>query len=284
MLNGEFDKAEGIYKELLKLNPGINLAPVYYFLGKIYREKHDYVLARKYYYLAADTGSKRPSRAQNEAIKRIAVEHKVSFVDTFSSFEKTADNALIGYNLFGDAHHPNLKGYILLAGGFAEELGKIYNVKPAREKPSEEEIKNYFGFDNDDMFVVYMHNIKWLLAEASKDVYRRDSIERAKYYLAKAKENYESSPSINKKYDIELSWLMIAALSRDLKGVTYWLKRGEFLTKNRYMIETKNDFFNSWLKNTLFEVELPEDIKKELNKGRQRQDQYSNDKVEYIIP
>lgn len=293
VLKGDLDKAQNVYEQLINLNHKTVLSPVYYFLGKIYEAKGDYAIARNNYYLAADTGSVRlqkPTSKQNEIIKMAGIEYKAGFVDALSIFEENSKNGLIGYNLCGDAHHPNLKGYILLAKGFARELGDIYGNKPERTDLSEKEVTEHFNFTDDDIFYVYTHNLKWLLAETSGDIYRKESIERARYYLEQAIKNYELNPSGEKKTDIELSRLMIAAVSRDLKGVIYWLEKGEFLTKNRTvffttnnnMIQT-NNWFTSWLRYTLCELDLPDAIIKELGADLKEHERLKNNRLDYVI-
>ena len=73
--------------------------------------------------------SKRPIPEKNEIIRKIAHENEnISFVPLVEAFKKEGGE-LLGYNLFEDAHHPNIQGMMIIANQFLRLLKRDRNVK-----------------------------------------------------------------------------------------------------------------------------------------------------------
>ncbi len=98
----------------------------------------------------------------NDLIRASAIDNRdVVLVDTFSNFEEVVGDELIGYNLMSDAHHPNIKGYGLIAKGFASAIAEKLNTPLIYPNPSEEDIKEYLTFDEGDLFDSLIYNVLW---------------------------------------------------------------------------------------------------------------------------
>lgn len=244
---GNFKKAMDIYEGILEQSSYIP-PHLYYHLASCYRNLGFYERAREYYLEAIDNGAaNRPIRAQNDVIRKSARKYNIGLVDSAERFENNSPNGLVGYNLFMDPHHPNLKGYILLAKGFISGLEKIMSIKVLVSNPSQEDVIKYFHFDTEDYFSAYVSLTGWFCGEASHFNPRREMLKMAEFYLKKAELIHPNRP--------EVFWghLMISVLKKKKEEAVYWLNKGEFLEQNKAMLRK-----TSWMKNLFEELHLPD--------------------------
>jgi len=165
----------------------------------------------------------------------------VGLVDSIKDFEENSPHGLLGYNLLIDAHHPNLKGYILLARGFAKRIEEMYGQKIVRDNLTEEEILSHFDFTKDELFKVYISRCKWLIAFGSMDVDKEENLNMAEHFLMKAKEIDKNNK------EIALLYFVLSLLRDDREEALYWLEKGKLSTEqgnlfqgNEWILEKPN--------------------------------------------
>ncbi|MCX5778657.1 MAG: hypothetical protein NTU66_05520 [Elusimicrobia bacterium] len=263
--SGALQEAEKVYNQMENIR-GIAYDHVFFRHGRVLAKMLRYNEARESFFKMADSGSNlRPSRYQNTVINKLAVRYGAEYVDAVRAFTDAASHGLIGYNLFIDAHHPNLAGYIVLSNAFAARIAISYQVPINRPIISEQDVVHHFSFTRDDWFKVYISRAQWLLAEASEDSDRAASIKRAQYYVATAEDIWRASNYDEKnRLDLYLTKLMVAVISKDSAEVIKWLNRGEFLTKSKSVLNGKTDFFKVWIKNCLMLVDVPQEVIKDI--------------------
>lgn len=139
-------------------------AETYFRLGKIYQHLGFVDDAWTSYRNAVDL-DRMPMRAlssQNNFIRSLSREKIVYVVDAEEYLRKNAEDGLIGYNLMIDGHHPNLKGYLLLAELFTSAIQKIY--PSARfETFSEPETKKLITPTTNDYDSALLDRAEWLI-------------------------------------------------------------------------------------------------------------------------
>ncbi|MBI5239101.1 MAG: tetratricopeptide repeat protein [Elusimicrobia bacterium] len=126
-----------------------------YRAAKCWQALGRYDQAREGFWRAAEGDADlrfwRPSRAQNDLLRRIASESGAVLSDAARLFEESAPHGLLGAEFFMDFHHPNLRGYHLLARGFAEALGTALGERPEGAGWDEEELRRRFSLDDDSL-------------------------------------------------------------------------------------------------------------------------------------
>ena len=256
---GEFKTAMGIYENIVEK---FNTRPlqIYHHLGKCYEGLQIYDKAREYYWKAIDAGDPaRPNHWRNKAIIDLAKEYNIGLVDALKIFEDNSPYGLIGYNLFVDAHHPNLEGYILLGSGFTKEMEKLLGEKAERQIVTGEEILNHFDFKAADFFEVYMWGVWWLCLESVPVCDREERLKIAEYYLKKAEE-------IKITPEIYFWYFILASLRNDKEKTLYWLEKGKLLTENRVVFYGRREMFKMFKRFGILEDVLPENISNEIIK------------------
>ena len=248
----------GKYAEALEVLQSIAAKPlpspahVYYHMGKCYQGLGRYDQAREYYWKAMDVGDqRRTNRWQNEVIRRLASEYGVDLLDAAALFEAHARHGLPGYDLFMDAHHPNLEGYILLAQGFARELEKMLNEKIVHPVVTPEMLETQFDFGEEDLYSVYTSQVGWLIGHATLVRDREERLKAAEDFLRKAEEIHRETP------DIYFFHFFIEVLKEDREEAMRWLEKGDLLGKNKSVF-----WDNRWMFKVLnlSETVLPEHV------------------------
>lgn len=225
--SGDFAAAIEIYERILG-TMDVNLAHVYYHLGKCYRAVGMQDQAKEYFWKAVDVGDpRRPNRWQNEVIRRLAREYDIELSDSSSIFEEDSPDEIPGDNLFVDAHHPNLRGYILMARGFAREMEKVTGERIARPDVTPEEIMEHFGFGDKDLFGVFIDRSGWFIGHATLVHDKEERLRKAEYFLQRAEEFDRDNTNIY------FFHFFIALLREDREEALYWLDRGKLLSDNR---------------------------------------------------
>lgn len=161
----------------------------YYKKGAAYLKQNNTDSINKYFQLAVDLDySIRPSTFKNEFIMDIAKKYKIQTIDPYSLFLKKSNNILPGYNLFMDAHHPNLEGYILISQLFVEKIETIYNIKKTNYLDVEK-VEKVFQLDTKFYDEANLNTAAWHISESFYSLYYEDRIEKARQYLNKIQNN-----------------------------------------------------------------------------------------------
>lgn len=198
-----------VYKELLK-EQRYDPSYIYYRMAKVFEIRHDYNKARDYYWKSVeDHDSTRPNLWQNYAIRELALKHDVALNDTLANFEKASPNAILGYELFRDAHHPDIQGYIIMSNGFSEKISEIYSQGISRKDLLPKELFRHFGYFKRDFFDSYISSARWFIMKARDANFPGTLYSRAFHYLARAEERINNDPEI-------FFWrFLVALLSND---------------------------------------------------------------------
>jgi tetratricopeptide (TPR) repeat protein len=72
----------------------------------------------------------RATRAQNEIVRRLAVEYALPLVDVVRTLRDTTTRGLTGNETHSDGHHPNLQGHLAIARLFVEVLAPGASAVP----------------------------------------------------------------------------------------------------------------------------------------------------------
>ncbi len=119
---------------------------------------------------------------KNKIIEQVCKEEAAELVKTYDVFSDSSDHKLIGYNLINDAHHPNLKGYCLMANEVAKCLSAVYGldiVKPINS----ENVSQDFELDSAFYAGVYFKLAEWFLFEVFETKVRENRIDRLRLYI-----------------------------------------------------------------------------------------------------
>jgi tetratricopeptide (TPR) repeat protein len=131
-----------------------------YRTAKCWQALGRYDQARECYWQAVEEDPKwrfwRPTRAQNDLVRRIATDTGALLADSAALFQRSSPHGLQGAELFMDFHHPDLRGYQLLAAGFSEALGPAVGQRPQGRDWSEDELRRRFGIDDDELFASWL--------------------------------------------------------------------------------------------------------------------------------
>jgi hypothetical protein len=152
--------------------------------------------AKALFWQAIDQGrTERPTTAQDEAVRRAVLRGGAALSDTRAIFEAASPQGLPGGELFMDAHHPSLRGYILLAQGFARQVSRLLDSPLPRPELSEAEIKKELGFLPIDEHNVAVTRFLWFCAEARLRADNEESLLAAQRYLRLAEQGPGASHS-----------------------------------------------------------------------------------------
>lgn len=224
---GNIGKAVKTYEDIQKKRPG-GLPYVYYRLGNCYEELGAHAEARENYWKALeDSDQLRPNLLQNRTIRRLAEEKKIELADVKKAFEEESPHGLMGYNLFIDAHHPNIRGYIIMAREFAKKIKAVTGCDIRNTEVTRQAVIKDFKFSDADLFRVYISRVQWFCSIAENGNEREERLKRAEYYLDKAVELDPDNPLVY------LWRFMLASFRKDEEKAMYWLEKGKLLTANR---------------------------------------------------
>jgi tetratricopeptide (TPR) repeat protein len=116
----------------------------------------------------------RAKRRHNEVVRRVGEEHGAVVVDAVARFSGASRHGLIGESLFSDGHHPNLRGHLLLAEGFAEALAARFDAPVVRRFDGEEALRA--AFPRDDPALPFLHSGLWLLGVSLRHPWAEDRL------------------------------------------------------------------------------------------------------------
>jgi hypothetical protein len=132
----------------------------------------------------------RPTDEQDQVIRRLARRDGAALADTRALFAAQAAYGIPGDDLFMDAHHPNLRGHILLARSFASQISRILGAPVVRGDPSEAEVRREFDFSDRDLAFVYATRFLWFCGESSHRADPAQPLRSARRYLGLAERGY----------------------------------------------------------------------------------------------
>ncbi|OGS13716.1 MAG: hypothetical protein A2285_01275 [Elusimicrobia bacterium RIFOXYA12_FULL_57_11] len=264
---GRWKEAADLYAGLLVVSHG--QPELHYRLGVCLAKRGRAREAAAHFLRVADYGQqKRPTSIQNDTIRRVAASQGARLVETAELFERASPGGLVGYNLFLDAHHPNLAGYLLLAGSFSAGVSELTGIKPRRSAPTEREMLAAFPFSDDELFEVHASRVKWFCANSTMSTAPEQLIRKAEEHAAAAE---ALAGRLGKSRGLELKVcflkLLISAARRDTGGVRFWLERGDFLGRNSGFIKAGNADYDSWVRGMLVYSGLPEALYLDLPAG-----------------
>jgi tetratricopeptide (TPR) repeat protein len=144
---GDWRAASGTYGELLRLCP--QFAEAHYRLGQC-REAlgaHEEAWLSFLDAVAQDGMPIRALPSQNERIRELGRSGRAHVVDAVEALHLASPEGRIGFNLMVDGHHPNERGYAIIAELMATKILEISSVPSAQlDVPDERELEAHFGW------------------------------------------------------------------------------------------------------------------------------------------
>jgi len=126
---------------------------ILYRIGKIFEKQNKIKEAKKVYLNAIEYNyDTRPTRYQNNVIKKLAAKYNIPVTDIFEKLNNSDE--IVGYNFFVDNIHPNIKLHELIAEGFIELLSKKYQLS-INKNLTEEVILKMVEFNEQDLFALH---------------------------------------------------------------------------------------------------------------------------------
>lgn len=229
MLEGSkmYNEALELYQEIENKYDDDNDSYIKYKIGKCYENLKEFTKAKEYYWMAVEKRDpRRPNFWQNKLIEDLSKEYNIGFADTYRYYEQATPNGLIGYNLIMDAHHPNLKGYILMAQAFADELERITGETIKRGNPTETDIIRYFKFNSGNEFDVYFSRFLWLCGHSEFAAEPEERIKKAEEYMEKAKDLFPDDPRVS------LGYFIFETINGNKDKAFEWIRNGQLFTEN----------------------------------------------------
>lgn len=180
-----------INHSLPKTIPFIN-----YKIGKCLLNMNRSEEARFYFTQAIDSGiSWVPATWKSDAIRETALANNAYLIEPLPVFEKLSSRGITDYELFMDAHHPNIKGYQVLADEFGKAIARIYHI-PDKKDCTSEQILNSFNIQNSDECTFYLRSAIWHICLCSATNEPAERIISASDFLEKARQVDPTNPEI----------------------------------------------------------------------------------------
>lgn len=278
ILNKEYNNAFRKCNALLAKYNSEDVSQVWYRIGKIYEGQNRVKEANEAYLNAVEYGrDARPTRHQNEIIKKLSIKYNIQILDIFDDLLHS--NKIIGYEYFIDKIHPNIKFNIMIAKGFISLLMEKYNLILKKDL-SEESILKSFEFNEEDLFISYRDALGEIIAfsyrtdDYSKPLYILDiyNLEVIKQYIKKMEEineiikisNLSSFTYKRNKITLLISDVLLDYIQGNKVEALRRIKDND-LTKSFNNVEMHcwNIFFKKWLRQLIKEdkIDLQEGMK-----------------------
>lgn len=127
------------------------------------------------YAAAAATGARdnfgRAGEDQNAVVRALAAEYGVPLVDAARLFADRSPVGTPGAALFSDGHHPNMAGYLLLAGGYAAALSERYGEQVRRRYAGPEDAFRAFSYGAQERALALVYSGRWYFSAAAGHAY-----------------------------------------------------------------------------------------------------------------
>ncbi|MCP3981789.1 MAG: tetratricopeptide repeat protein [bacterium] len=129
---GDLVTAAERYGRALEICP--EFAEAHFRLGQVLESQGRLDEARQSFADAVDHDGMpmRATTAQNEFIRELGASGRARVVDAVAVLRQEAPGGRIGFNLMVDGHHPNARGYELIATSIAREIAAAYAVPEER--------------------------------------------------------------------------------------------------------------------------------------------------------
>jgi hypothetical protein len=128
----------------------------------------------------------RTTAAQNALIRRLAAEYSVPLVDGVAAFERDAAHGIPGNDLFADGHHPNLRGYWLLASACAQRLAEKTGAALSGSLPTAESVAVRFALGSPQLGRAHVGAGTWLIATSAHHPWPVDRMALAEQHFRAA--------------------------------------------------------------------------------------------------
>lgn len=119
---------------------------------------------------------------KNQIIESISKKNGSICLPFYQRLADSSANGIIGNNFIWDAHHPNIKGYVILGRLLAEAVSEKYNY-PLKRVINDSIVINNFDLDNVFWSDVYKQSTEWYIWECFQTKYRLQRLERLKELL-----------------------------------------------------------------------------------------------------
>ena len=171
------------YSVQARAHPGMR-AYLAYRAGKCCQALGLYRTAGNYYREAADLSFSdnfnRASPAQNGLIRELAKDRAVPLADALDIFERSSPHGLVGSGLFADGHHPNMKGYLLLASAWAEQIARVFHEPVKRSFRDPEDAYKFFSYGRDKQAAALVTTGRWLFNAAARHLWPYERLKMAR--------------------------------------------------------------------------------------------------------
>lgn len=196
---------------------------------------------------------------KNRLIERVANEEQVAFARTFDRFCDASQFGLVGHNLINDAHHPNLKGYCIMANAISEHVSRLYQ-QPVVNNLTPESVEKYFQFDTTFYSGVYFRLTEWYIFKALDTEMHNERLSRIKLYADKYF-------ALKKDEESKLLWqLLISVIEKSPHHFANTLTQLNAHQKKEQLLgRLENIFSNAHYNKKIKQTILPWKGNKELN-------------------
>lgn len=124
--------------------------------------------AEKYYEEAAEESPGdnfgRANVRQNAFILSLGARYGIPVVDAVKVFRAHSPHGIVGDSLFSDGHHPNIEGYILLSGSYAEKISETFREPVKRHFADRNAVSRDFTLGPERLAEAYVNSGKWYFA------------------------------------------------------------------------------------------------------------------------
>lgn len=198
-----------------------SFADAFFRIGKVYEQMGSYDDAWDFYLKAVEHDGM-PIRAfvsQNDDILSLEDGRGVYAVDAVDALRKQDDTGLIGYNFMSDGHHPNLKGYAVIAGLLSGKIREIFLENETHVSTINEDVARKALLPRLDMeFDSLIANASWLLRLSTWTSDPDERLEKAEAYISEALSLIPNNP-----YGY-LNLAIISYLKKDVVQAEHYLQ------------------------------------------------------------
>jgi tetratricopeptide (TPR) repeat protein len=210
---GEWRAAAAAYADALRMCDSV--AEIHYRMAVCYRRLQEPAKAWDEFQRALDEDGM-PIRATsviNDAVRSVGDGGLVTTVDAVRRLRERSADGLIGFDLMIDAHHPNLKGYVLISQLIADEIDGRFSagVKTVRtiDEPA---VATRFGIGKVKNFEIEVSRGRWFTRVATWRYDPRDRLSQAENHFRRA---LEIDPA---RYESHLGLAMVQFVRGDAAG------------------------------------------------------------------
>ncbi|MBI5240263.1 MAG: tetratricopeptide repeat protein [Elusimicrobia bacterium] len=155
-----------------------------YRMGKCYEALGRYQEAGRRFQEVADRDSPdsfgRATRRQNDFIRALGRQYRIPVAEVAEAFARRSPHRLTGDGLFLDGQHPNVAGYLLLAGAYAQSLSVRFREPLRRPAYSPAKAARRFSLDRERQAVALISGGRALFTHAVGHPYPRLRLDKAR--------------------------------------------------------------------------------------------------------